>query len=35
MDKHYNQEGRLEVLVAWRGLPKHEGSWILVQDFKQ
>lgn len=32
LETHYTENGHLEALVAWRGLPKHESSWMLVRE---
>ena len=32
LDTRYNQQGLLEALVSWRGLPQHESSWENYKD---
>lgn len=34
IDTRYTEDGHLEVLVVWKGLPAHESSWLLVRDLK-
>ena len=31
----YNEEGHLEVLVAWKNLPSHDNSWMLLRELKR
>lgn len=32
MDSRYDQEGHLEILLKWRGLPDHESSWVRMSE---
>lgn len=34
LDKRYDSEGFLEVLIKWKHLPDHESSWLRVGEFK-
>lgn len=34
IDTRYDEEGRLEVLVTWKGLATHESTWMGVRDLK-
>ena len=34
IDTRYDEEGRLEVLITWKGLPAHENTWMLVRELK-
>lgn len=35
VSSRYDEEGHLEVLVHWKGLPDHERSWLRVKDIKK
>ena len=35
LDTRYNQEGKLEALVVWRGLPPHETSWENLKELQR
>ena len=35
LDKRYDEEGYLEVVVKWKHLPEHESSWLRVGELKQ
>lgn len=32
METRYDEEGHLEALIHWKGLPTHERSWMRVRD---
>ena len=34
IDTRYDEEGRWEVLITWKGLPAHENTWMLVRELK-
>lgn len=34
VDTRYTEDGHLEVLITWKGLPTHESSWLLVREVK-
>ena len=31
----YNEDGFMEALVHWQGLPSHEDTWEIAKDLKR
>lgn len=35
LDRRYDDQGYLELLVRWKHLPEHESTWLRLGEFKQ
>lgn len=35
VSSRYDEDGHLEALIHWKGLPEHERSWLRVKDIKR